>query len=390
MPEPIVIIGAGQAASQAISSVRADGFDGPIQLFGDEPWLPYQRPPLSKAFLAGETAAEDLELKPAAFYRDRQIDLQLDRAVTRIDIAAMTIECRDGRVHPYRALLLTTGARPRPLQIPGNSLPGVHLLRTINDVDRLRGEMVPGARIVIIGGGYVGLEVAAKARKLGLDVDVIETQDHLLAGKVARATSAFLTDLHLARGVRLHMAQRISHISGKDRADGVVSTEGRIFPADIVLIAIGADPNQELAEKSGIATADGILVDKAARTSAHNIFAAGDVANFPSKRYGRRIRLESVQNAIDQAKAAASAMLGNDTDYDPLPWFWSDQYETKLQIVGLSHGYQSVVSEDCAPGKLTTKYFKDDTLVAVDSINDARSHMMGRRLLAGDLSMAAA
>jgi 3-phenylpropionate/trans-cinnamate dioxygenase ferredoxin reductase component len=383
MSEPIVIVGAGQAAAQAAASLRAGGYDGGIILYGDEPYLPYQRPPLSKAFLAGETTAARLELKPASFYADQDITLRLGCRVTGIDVAGRAVLAEDGTRQRFGKLLLATGTRARSLPLPGHALQGVHHIRAIRDVERLRAEFAPGARLIVIGGGYIGLEIAAKSRALGLDVTVIEGQSRILSRVVAPETAAVIAALHARNGVLVKTGMGVSAILGKDRVTGVETGDGAILPADLVLIAVGAVPNMELAAASGIATGKGILVDAATRTHAPDIHAAGDVAAFPSRLFGHRLRLESVQNAIDQAKAAASAMLGEPVEYDPVPWFWSDQFEAKLQIAGLSQGYTHVERDSGAePARYCLRYFAGDRLIAVDTLNDPRSHMLARRELA--------
>ena len=383
MVAPIVIVGAGQAAQQAVATLRDDGFSGEIILYGDEPHLPYQRPPLSKAFLAGEVTSERLELRPAAFYDEHGVDLRLGRRIDRIDVGACEVATQEGPAQRYSALLIATGTRPRNFALPGDTLAGVHYIRTIRDAERFRAEFAAGSRLVIVGGGYIGLEVAAKARKIGLEVTVLEAQHRILARVACDETAAHLAGLHKQHGVRILTGTGITGIAGAGKVEAVTTTQGETLPADIVLIAVGAAPNQELAASSGIAVENGILVDAATRTSAPNVFAAGDVTFFPSKLYGRRIRLESVPNAIGQAKAAAAAILGNPGEYDPVPWFWSDQYDAKLQIAGLSQGYDAV---ECtaAPdtGRFCVRYRAAGRLIAVDSINDARSHMQARRDLA--------
>jgi len=388
--DPIVIIGAGQTAAQAVATLRAEGFEGGIVVFGDEPSLPYQRPPLSKAFLAGETSADRLELRPAAFYADQHVTMALGQRVVAIDPAARSIETADGMRRRYTSLLIATGTRARGCPVPGGHLAGVHAIRTIGDVDRLRADCLPGARMVIIGGGYIGLEVAAKARALGLDVTVLESQPRLLARAVCAATADHLAALHSAHGVTIHTGIGVEALTGVDRVTGVGLSDGRRLAADVVLVAVGAVPNVELAQAAGLAVDNGIVVDAATRTSAPNIYAAGDVASFPSGLCGRRLRLESVPNAIDMAKAAAQAMLGQPVCYDPVPWFWSDQYDVKLQIAGLSQGHDRTETDgDPASGRFSIRYFAGDRLIAVDSINDPRSHLAARRALANPVPAAA-
>ena len=383
MPEPFVIVGAGQAAAQAVASLRAGGHDGEIILYGDEPHLPYQRPPLSKAFLAGETTASRLELKPASFYEDQNVTLRLGCRVTGIDVAGRAVIAEGEKRQRFSKLLIATGTRARSLPLPGDTLTGVHHIRAIRDVERFREEFAPGARLVVIGGGYIGLEIAAKSRVLGLDVTVIEGQSRILSRVVAPETASAIADLHIRNGVVLKTGSGIRAILGTDRVTGVETSDGMILPADLVLIAVGAVPNLELAATSGLATGNGILVDAETRTNALNIYAAGDVSCFPSRLFGQRLRLESVQNAIDQAKAAASAMLGEPIEYDPVPWFWSDQFDAKLQIAGISQGFTHVERETGRDSsQFCLRYFAGERLIAVDTINDPRSHMLARRELA--------
>lgn len=388
---PLVIIGAGQAAAQAVATLRGEGYDGGIVLYGDEPHRPYQRPPLSKAFLAGESEPGRLELRPAAFYDDLGVTLRLGVPVAAIDPAAGTVTTAAGITQPYAKLLITTGTRPRALPLPGDHLAGVHHIRAIRDVERFRAGFRPGARLVVIGGGYIGLEVAAKARMLGLDVTVVEGQPRILARVVAAETAAALAALHAAHGVILRTGTGVAGLTGTGSVSGVRLSNGSVLPADLVLIAVGAVPNVELAASAGIAVDNGILVDACTATSLPNIHAAGDVAAFPSRLYGRRIRLESVPNAIDQAKAAALALLGRPVRYDPVPWFWSDQYETKLQIAGLSQGFtEAQTTGEAGSGPFSVRYLRDGRLIAVDSLNDPRSHLQARRELAAGAERSAA
>lgn len=381
--EPIVIVGAGQAGAQAAQSLRAAGFDGDLVMFGEEPHAPYQRPPLSKKFLAGEIGPDHLLLRPHAFYAQNRVDLRTGETVTAIDLADRSVVTARGRT-PFSRLLLATGTRARPLPIPGHELDGVASLRAIRDVDAIRAVLAPGARIVIVGGGYIGLEVAAVARGLGLDVTVLEAADRVLQRVVAADVSRFYQDLHAARGVRIVTGARIAGFVGAGgRATGVAMADGSVVAADLVLVAIGAVPVAELAEAAGLATGDGVLVDGRARASHPDVFAAGDCTRFHSPLYGRSIRLESVQNAIDQAKTAAAAMLGEAPPYDPVPWFWSDQYDVKLQIAGLSQGHVRAVTDgDPASGAFAVSYLDaDGRLLAVDAINRPRDHMLARRAI---------
>ncbi|PSC06715.1 pyridine nucleotide-disulfide oxidoreductase [Alsobacter soli] len=387
MSPPIVIIGAGQSAAQAIASLRQLGEATPILIFGDEPHAPYQRPPLSKAFLAGETTADRLELKARDFYEEQGADLRLGQPVGAIRLRDREVETSDGRLWPYSRLLIATGMRPRPLPLRGTNLAGVHHVRAIRDVEAFRAELRPGARLVVIGAGYIGLEAAAKARALGLDVVVLEAAPRVLSRVVSPVVSAFFEARHARAGVRILTEARVEAIEGADRATGVTLVDGSTLPADIVLVAVGGVPNVELAAEAGLDVADGVVVDAFARTAAPDVYAAGDVANFPSRLYGRRVRLESVQNAIDQAKAAAAAMAGAPVLYDPVPWFWSDQFDVKLQIAGLSEGHDSsLVQGEPDSGSFSVEYRRAGRLLAVDSINAPRSHMLARRAIPIDLA----
>ncbi|MFG1400945.1 NAD(P)/FAD-dependent oxidoreductase [Xanthobacter sediminis] len=383
MSAPLVIVGAGQAAAQAIASLRAEGFAGDIALYGDEPYLPYQRPPLSKAYLGDEMSEERLELKAPKFYAESGVEVHLATRVARLLPAEKVLELADGTRRPYSTLVLATGTRARDLPVPGADLPGVHSIRSIDDVKRFRAGAVAGARLVIIGGGYIGLEVAAKARKLGLEVTLVEGQPRLLARVACATISDFARALHEGHGVTLLTGTGVARLVGTDRVSGVELSDGRVLPADLVLSAVGAVPNTELAAEAGIALDNGIKVDAQARTSMADVYAIGDVASFPSALYGRRVRLESVQNAIDQAKAAAKSIAGGPVTYDPVPWFWSDQYDVKLQIAGLLDGFTRTECEgDISAGRFSVRYFAGERLVAVCSVNDPKSHMLARRALA--------
>ncbi|QRG09215.1 FAD-dependent oxidoreductase [Xanthobacter dioxanivorans] len=382
MSAPVVIVGAGQAAAQAVTSLKAEGYAGDIVVLGDEPYLPYQRPPLSKAYLGDEMTEDRLELKAPKFYADAGAQVRTGVRVARIHPAEKRVDLADGSHLTYGALLIATGTRARALPVPGADLPGVFSIRSIDDVKHFRAAALPGARLVIIGGGYIGLEVAAKARKLGLDVSVVEGQERLLARVACATISDFARDLHVGHGVAVLTGMGVTRITGTDRVTGVELADGRILPADLVLSAVGAVPNAELATEAGIALENGIRVDAATRTSAPDIYAAGDVASFPSTLYGRRVRLESVQNAIDQAKSAAKTITGSTVAYDPVPWFWSDQYDVKLQIAGLLDGFDRTECEgDIAAGRFCVRYFAGDRLLAVCSVNDPKSHMLARKAL---------
>ncbi len=323
MSERLIIVGAGQAAAQAVQSLRAEGFDGPITLIGDEAWPPYQRPPLSKAYLLGSFARERLFLKSDQFYRESDCTLILGARVAAIHRAEKTVELADGRKLAFDKLLLTTGTRVRRLRCPGADLAGVHYLRDIADVDGLQAVFRPGARIAIVGGGYIGLEVAAVAAKRGLDVTVFEAMDRLMARAVSGPVSDFFAAEHEKSGVKLKLRTGVEAIEGDGRVEGI-KAGGQAYPADIVLVGIGVLPKDELATRAGLASQDGIVVDGNGRTGDPAIFAAGDCTRHIG-REGTAIRLECVQNAIDQARHCALAIAGKPASYSEVPWFWSDQ-----------------------------------------------------------------
>lgn len=385
MQEQIVIIGAGQAGAQVAQSLRQGGFEGPLRLIGDEPHPPYQRPPLSKKFLAGEIGAEGLWLRPPAFFETNKIDHIPNTKVVAIDRAGKRLTLENGDTLPYGKLVLATGTNARKLALEGADKKGVVTLRSITDVDDIRERMSNSKHIAIIGAGYIGLEVAAVAKSLGKDVAVIEAQDRPMKRVVSQAVSDYFTALHRARGIDLKLDTGVAALEGDDAVTGVKLSSGEVVAAELVLVAVGAEPNDWLAEQAGLETDNGILVDGTGQTSDTDIFAVGDCTRFYSNRYQRSVRMESVQNAIDQAKAAAQALLGHEVDYDPLPWFWSDQYDIKLQIAGLSDGYDDTVLTGSPEGnKFYVAYLKEGQLIAVDSINSPRSHMMARRVI-GDV-----
>ncbi|MBO6857306.1 FAD-dependent oxidoreductase [Roseibium sp.] len=382
MQEDIVIIGAGQAGAQVAQSLRQGGFEGPLRLIGDEPHPPYQRPPLSKKFLAGEIGAEGLWLRPPAFFTTNNIDHIPNTRVVAIDRGAKRLTLANGDTLPYGKLVLATGTNARLLTLEGADKKGVVTLRSIADVNVIRDILQKSSNVAIIGAGYIGLEVAAVAKSLGKSVTVIEAQDRPMKRVVSQAVSDYFSGLHKARGIELRLNTGIEAIEGGDGVTGVRLSTGETVPAELVLVAVGAEPNDHLAAEAGLEVDNGILVDGCGQTSDPDIFAAGDCTRFYSNRYQRSVRMESVQNAIDQAKAVAQALLGQEVDYDPLPWFWSDQYDIKLQIAGLSEGYDDTkVVGSTEDSKFYVAYLHDGRLIAVDSINSPRSHMMARRVI---------
>jgi len=385
--ERIVIIGAGQAGCQAIASLRSEGFSGAITLVGDETFPPYQRPPLSKAYLMGAMERDRLFLKPDAFYSEARCETVYGVAAIAVDRASRSVRLADGRALGYDKLLLATGSRVRKIKVPGAELAGVFYLRSIADVDALRTRFTAGARLVVVGGGYIGLEVAAVARKLGLAVTVIEALDRVMARAVSKPMSEFYERVHREAGVEFLMNTAVEGFEGS-RVLHAVRAGGKAIPGDIALVGIGVIPNCELAEAAGLACDDGITVDKFCATADPAIFAAGDCTRHHG-RAGDLIRLESVQNAIDQAKHAALAMVGKPTPYREVPWFWSDQYDLKLQIAGLAKPGDSLVQRgDPSARKFAVFHLRDGKLAAVEAVNAAPEYMVGRKLIAEGTAVA--
>jgi 3-phenylpropionate/trans-cinnamate dioxygenase ferredoxin reductase subunit len=377
----IVIVGAGQAAAQAVQSLRAEGIDAPIIMIGDEAYAPYQRPPLSKAYLLGNFERPRLFLKADSYYPEVRCELLINTSVSAIHRAERVVELSNGRKLDYDKLLLATGARVRRLRCPGANLPGVHYLKTIADVDGLQEVFQAGKRIGIVGGGYIGLEVAAVGAKRGLDVTVFEAMDRLMARAVSPALSDFYAREHEKAGVTLKLNTGVEAIEGKDKVERVIAG-GQSYPCDIVLVGIGVIPCDELAVKAGLGVDDGIVVDQNARTGDPHIWAAGDCTRHVG-REGHEIRLECVQNAIDQAKHAALAMAGKPKTYSEVPWFWSDQYDLKLQIAGLARPSDALVQRgDPGQRKFAVFHLRDGKVAAVEAVNAAPEYMIGKKLIA--------
>jgi 3-phenylpropionate/trans-cinnamate dioxygenase ferredoxin reductase subunit len=375
----VVVVGAGQAGSAVVAKLRGLGFDGQITLVGEEPAPPYQRPPLSKAYLMGEMEEERLWLRSNAFYAEQNITLRLGEKVSAIDRAAKTLTVGDDTLS-YDHLVLTTGSTPRRLPAAiGGDLAGVYTVRTLADVDAMRAEFAPGRRVVIVGGGYIGLEAAAVARKLGLEVTVLEMAPRILQRVAAPETSDYIRALHQAHGVTILESTGLDRLLGTGHVSGVRLQDGRELPADFVIAGVGIIPGQALAEAAGLEIENGIKTDAHGRTSDPFIWSAGDCASFPWK--GGRIRLESVGNAIDQAEVVAENILGAGKDYVAKPWFWSDQYDCKLQIAGLNTGYDNIVTRGPEGEGVSFWYYQGDTLLAVDAMNDPRGYMVGKRLI---------
>jgi len=381
----IVVIGAGQAGSSLVGALRKDGFDGQITLIGAEPVLPYQRPPLSKEYLLGDMTLERLFLRPKSFYADQNIQLRLGQNVSAIDPVAKTVTV-GGDVLIYDQLALTTGSDPHHLPASiGGDLGGVHVVRTLADVDAMAPGVVKGARALIVGGGYIGLEAAAVAAKSGVQVTLVEMADRILKRVAAPQTSDYFRELHRDHGVDIREGIGLDHLTGKDgQVTGAVLSDGSELAVDLVVVGVGIAPATKLAEMAGLTLDNGIAVDEMGRTSDPSIWAAGDCASFEYR--GARIRLESVPNAIEQGECVAGNMLGNGVAYEPRPWFWSDQYDVKLQIAGLNTGYDTIVTRAGDGLSRSFWYYQGKTLLAVDAMNDARAFMVAKRLLAAGKS----
>ena len=378
----IVIGGAGQAAAQAIHALRLKKFDGRITLVGEEDLPPYQRPPLSKKYLAGELDRARLLLRPMSFYEKNGVDMRLGVRIEELDPGHRRVRLDTGDSLNYDGLMLATGSRVRRLNIPGAQLPGVHYVRSVTDVDAIMAAISPGNRLVVVGAGYIGLEVAAVAVTRGLEVTVLEAVDRVMARVVCAQVSQFYFDCHTRAGVDIRCGTTISRFVGRNRVEAVTAGDGERIPCDLAIVGIGIEPVVNLAEDAGLPCGNGIRVDEYARTEDADIVAAGDCSNHPSRLYGGRIRLESVQNAIDQAKTAALSLIGENQPYDTVPWFWSDQYDVKLQIAGLSqHHDQVVLRGDPATKSFAAFYLSGGRLLAVDAINSPREFMLGKRLI---------
>ena len=372
----IVVIGAGQAAA----SLRQEGYEGEIVILGDEPHPPYQRPQLSKKYFSGDISLEQVYLRPEKFYEEQNINLRTNTLVTGIDPLNKAVTVGDSETVNYEKLLIATGSRPRKLDLKGSDLKGIYYLRTISDVDLISTAMESAASVCIIGGGYIGLEVAAIASTSGLQVTVLETEDRILARVTTAEMSDFYHQLHSSRGVKIHTQKTCSGFEGENCIERVLCDD-RSFEADLVIVGIGVLPNIELAAESGLACENGIIVDDHCMTSDPDIYAAGDCTNHPNPMLSRRLRVESVQNAMDQARTASTNMLGGDLSYTAIPWFWSDQYELKLQMVGFSSdGATQVLRGNKSDNAFAVLYLDEGAIVAVDAVNSPREFMVARQL----------
>jgi len=378
----VIIIGAGQAGGETAQRLRQAGFTGDITLIGEEPAAPYQRPPLSKAYLAGKIDMDRLLLRPASVYTEERIALLTSVKAVWIDRTSKKVRIEGGRELPYDALVLATGARPRKLPLVGADLEGVHLFRTAADIDAIRPRFVAGAKLVVIGAGYIGLEVAAVARQTGLEVTVIETAVRPLARVTSPEVAGFFLDEHTRQGVRFLLGGQPAVIKGKERVSGVGLADGGELPADIVVAGIGVTPETTLAQHCGLTIDNGVVTDAQCRTSDPNIFAIGDCAARPMAHFDQRVcRLESVHNAVEGAKIVAATIMGQSHAVEA-PWFWSDQYDLKLQIAGLFQGYDHVVFRGVmADRSFAAFYYKGDKLIAVDAVNRPGEYLGAKMLI---------
>ncbi|MDH3221447.1 MAG: FAD-dependent oxidoreductase [Gammaproteobacteria bacterium] len=383
MPAPVVIVGAGQAAAAFISRHVALGNAAPLLLIGKESHPPYQRPPLSKKYLLGQLELERLFIRPLEWYAEQGVETRFSTCIVEIRRADKQVVSADGDVIDYDRLILCTGSRPRKLPADaGGNLPGVYTLRDIDDIDMMSAEFKAGRRLLIVGGGYIGLEAAAAGRQLGLEVTLLEMADRILQRVAAQATSSYFRKLHSDHGVDIRESARMLRLLDKaGRVCGAEMENGTIIDADLVLVGIGASPNTELAAAAGLDCDNGICVNEICQTADTNIFAAGDCTSFT--RDGMQIRLESVQNAADQGDLIARVLAGEDVTYTALPWFWSDQYDCKLQIVGLNLGHdQTVIRRGASESSMSVWYYRGDRLLAIDAMNDPRAYAFGRKMIA--------
>lgn len=375
----VVVVGAGQAAASLVAKLRGSGYTGDITLIGEEPVVPYQRPPLSKAYLLGEMTLDRVFLRPETFYAEQGVTLRLGAPVTAIDRAARAVAL-DGQEIPYEHLVLCTGSVPRRLPAAiGGRLDGVFAVRTLGDVDAMAPRFAKGARVLIVGGGYIGLEAAAVAAKLGLTVTLVEAAPRILQRVAAPETSDYFRALHKRHGVDIREGTGLVKLTGESMVSGAELADGTLLDIDFAIVGVGIAPATDLAEKAGLAIDNGVLVDSLGRTSDPSIWAAGDCAAFP--RAEAVMRLESVGNAIDMGELVAENILGAGRAYVPKPWFWSDQYDVKLQIAGLNAGYDQIETRGSPEGALSHWYYAGDKLLAVDAMNDSRAYMVGKRLI---------
>ncbi|MEC3975423.1 NAD(P)/FAD-dependent oxidoreductase [Amycolatopsis sp. H20-H5] len=375
----VLVVGAGQSGFQAAASLRDKGFTGRVVLIGDEPGVPYQRPPLSKAYLSGTAGPDQLRLRPEEFFAGKDIELLAGR-VAELDREGARVTMADGTTLGYDHLVLATGARNRPLPVPGADLGGVLALRTRDDADLLRSALETAEHVVVIGGGFIGLEFAAHA---GRPVTIVEAQHRLLNRVASPEVSAYFAELHEQAGHTMLLGQGVTALRGQERVEAVELADGRRLPADLVVVAVGVLPETALAEAAGLLVDNGVVVDAHLRTGDPRIWAIGDCANFPCVHAGASTRLESVQNAVDQARSVAAGIAGEPAAYESVPWFWTDQLGKKLQIAGILSGAdETVLTGDRAEGKFSVLSFRGGVLIAVESVNRPPDHIAARRLFA--------
>jgi 3-phenylpropionate/trans-cinnamate dioxygenase ferredoxin reductase subunit len=376
-----IIAGAGHAGGQTAISLRQAGYEGRIVMCGDEPVAPYQRPPLSKKYLSGELALARVFLRPEGFYAQNDIELRLGNGVRDVDPERRTVSLEDGETVAFTDLVIATGSRPRRLDVPGTDLGNIFYLRSLADADAIGNALVAGRRLVVVGGGYIGLEIASTAKGLGLEVCVIEAADRILGRVTAPEMSAYYTRAHRSRGVDIRLSTGIVSFEG-DGTVRAVNCGSDIIPADAVVIGIGIVPDVGLAASAGIRCDDGIVVDERCATSADHVYAVGDCTRHPNPVLGRMLRLESVQNALEQARTAAANIAGTPAMYEQVPWFWSDQFDLKLQMVGMSQGYDTIVQRGSMDADdFAMFYLKEGVLIAVDAVNRPREFMACRKLV---------
>ncbi|MBC7724241.1 MAG: FAD-dependent oxidoreductase [Burkholderiaceae bacterium] len=388
----MVIIGGGQSGVQLADSLRTEGHTGAITLFASEAHLPYQRPPLSKDFISDQADASALPLRAQRFFEDRAVTFHPGVTVTTIDRDAKTVTASDGTTTVYSSLVFATGARNRTLSIEGSALAGIHYLRTVDDATLLRQELAGARRAVVVGAGFIGLEFAASARARGLDVTVLEFGPRPMGRVLSEPMSRYFTEAHTRSGIALRLGEGIASFAGDGgRVTTAIGTTGTEYPADLVLVGVGVIPNDELASACGVPCENGIIVDERLQSSDPNVFALGDCARYPHAQTGTMTRLESVQNATDQAKTLAKTLTGTPADYTSLAWFWSQQGSIKLQIAGITDGHtDSVLRGDIDGDKFSIYCFRDGTLVGVESVNSPADHMTARRLLSGAMPLSTA
>ena len=380
-----IVIGAGQAGAEVVSKLRDEGYEDRIVLIGQEDYLPYQRPPLSKKYMAGEMALERLFLRPKEFYQDKSIELQIGKSALKIDPNQQRVEFSDGSLK-YDHLVLSTGSKPRELpHYNSRKIKNLFTMRDLNDANSIEAFMKSGMRLLIVGGGYIGLEAAATARKFGVDVTLVEIEERILKRVAAKETSDYIRSLHISNGVKIKEAIGLDKLEiVGEKVVNASLTDGSDINVDFVIVGIGITPNTELAKGANLKINNGILINEKCQTSVSNIYAAGDCTSFKYK--NTLVRLESVGNAIDQATTVAQNIMKKNTNYIPKPWFWSDQYDLKLQIAGLNTGYDDVVVRKGESKQVSHWYYKGQSLLAVDALNDPRCYMIGKRLIEANKS----